>query len=202
LLAEIKRCKRTGDKVDDRYYDKYNSADVKLALKKMYNSLCCYCESEIDIVSFPHIEHRKPKRSQRGVPRIPYPQETYNWDNLHLVCSRCNNAKGSKYNVRYPILDAALDWPIEQHFQYDEGYDGIIWFPLTLRAKTTEEHTDLNRDELTHARLKIFTKVIFILSKIKQDPRNPGNRVAMTELRKKIKGPYGSLIRFLVETFE
>lgn len=202
LLLEIQRCQNLGITVKEAFYDKYNKQDVKDALNNMYNNYCCYCESQVGIVDYPHIEHRKPKRAKNGVPIVVYPHLTYEWDNLHLSCTICNTTKGNKYDEINPILDSVNDSVIEQHFQYDEGAEGIIWFPLTARASTTEQHTGLNRDAIVRARLAIFRNITIAIIKIKNNPTNPGNTVAINELKKKTKGPYGSLVKFLLLSFE
>lgn len=71
-----------------KLFNRYNKEDIRTALKKMYGGLCCYCESKIGIVSFYNIEHRKPKKH--------YPEYTFEWDNLHLVCQMCNTYKSDK----------------------------------------------------------------------------------------------------------
>lgn len=200
LLDQIKLSLETGDPVNDSYYNKYNKDDIRDTLNKMYHNRCCYCESKIGIVDFPHIEHRKPKRQNHGVPSTPFPECTYDWDNLHLACQKCNNSKGTKYNYEDPILDSVIDVPIEEHFTYQMGVDGILWCPLTERGKTTVKDADLNRTELGKARLDIFSEVFNQLSFIKRNPGNPGNEIAISELEKKanIESSYGSVIVFLL----
>jgi len=202
LMDEIYNCSLTGSKVEEKFYSKYNKADIKEALITMYNNLCCYCESKIGTTDYSHIEHRKPKRSKDGVPKVPYPELTYDWGNLHLACTKCNTAKGTKFDTINPILDAVSDIPIEDHFTYTKGVDGINWTPCSLQGSTTELHADLNREPLPTIRLNILANVILILKEIKDNPANPSNAVALREVKKKIKEPYGSLVQFLLKSFE
>src|SRR5690348_3103453 len=78
--------------------DRYKRPDVREALDKMYAGLCCYCEAEIGVVAFDHIEHRKPKAR--------FPRNCFDWNNLHLGCPKCNQAKSDKWVARNPILDS------------------------------------------------------------------------------------------------
>ena len=68
--------------VNDNFFNKYNQPDVKEALNNMYDGFCCYCEGKTGKVDFPHIEHRKPKKQ--------FPENTFDWNNLHLSCEVCN----------------------------------------------------------------------------------------------------------------
>ena len=83
---------------------------LKALLKKMYSSLCCYCESNTETAGFGQIEHRLPKRY--------FPKQTYQWENLHWSCFRCNNNKGDWYDEDNPILDATKDI-IKKHLNYE-----------------------------------------------------------------------------------
>src|SRR2546421_12542276 len=103
LLVAVRREKETGEKVSGKLLDRYNKEDVREALKRMYGDLCCYCEARIGVVAYAQIEHRKPKRR--------FPQHTFDWDNLHQACPRCNTAKGDKWDNDAPILDAVTDRP-------------------------------------------------------------------------------------------
>jgi len=59
---------------------------INLKLFKNYNGKCCYCESKVTGIE---IEHYRPKSK--------YYWLAYSWDNLMLVCSHCNKAKGDKF---------------------------------------------------------------------------------------------------------
>ena len=62
LLLKIEECERSGDDVPDSFYDHYRQDDVRDRLEEMYNGHCCYCESDVGVAEFGHIEHRKPKK--------------------------------------------------------------------------------------------------------------------------------------------
>lgn len=197
LLDEISRCDACGEKVKDKFYSKYNKHDIKDTLNKMYLNCCCYCESKIGVTDFGHIEHRKPKRGKHP---NSFPQLCYDWDNLHLCCTKCNISKGEKFDTLNPILDAAVDFNIENHFTYQLGVGGLLWWPKTMRAKTTEKDADLNRNELAKARLTVFREVYNQLILIKENSANPSNHIALSELKKKANGDssYSSVIKFLL----
>lgn len=117
LMTAIANYKKTGKKIPDTVKNRYKQNDVLEALKQMYGDAygayyCCYCESPIEPVSFPHIEHRKPKYMDL------FPNEAFNWDNLHLACETCNVNKGTKWDAKNEILDAVNDVPIEEHLGY------------------------------------------------------------------------------------
>ncbi len=141
LLQEIKNAESDGTKVEDKYYSKYNKADVKKALEAMYGRRCCYCEAQVRVVTKGHIEHRKPKKGPNAFPKL-----TFEWDNLHLACPACNQAKGKKWNAANEILDAVNDRPIAAHLTYEIEGVGVFRSatPTSRRGKTTVEPADLN----------------------------------------------------------
>lgn len=189
LLDEVGRCGGNAEVVSEKFFNKYNKKSIKKALKTMYDGFCCYCESRIGVVDFPHIEHHKPKRR--------FPNYTYDWNNLHLACTQCNIAKGEQYDIGHPILDPVIDVPISDHLEHE-----LAWIsPKTRRGAITEKHAALNRDELFDARQIIFIEVMRVIDKINGHPEDPSNGVRMQQLRKKCKGEYGTLIEYIMERF-
>ena len=152
LIEKLYELRTEGSKKGKDYKNtenKYKHKDVKAALTGMYQSLCCYCETKISFVSARHIEHRKPKSG--------FPNSTFLWSNLHLCCPDCNLAKRDKYNYEAPILDAATDEIGPDVFDYDHEGEGVWLVPKNARAETTENHANLNREEL---RLKIRQEIL------------------------------------------
>lgn len=198
LLAAIAESKKKGIKVPDRFYNKYKKDDVLEALKLIYGdkdfSYCCYCESIINDVSYEQIEHRMPKKKTID----KYPQKTFDWNNLHLACAKCNGHKGNKYDETEPILDAAQD-DIEQHLGYKLNLtDGILRETLSQRGVTTVKHADLDRLSLCRARFKIWVDTIDAIKeiiKLKDDPRV---YTAKKALCNNCNGEHGSLIKYLM----
>ena len=200
LLEEIEKSKRTGDKVPDRYYNKYKHDDVKEELRRMYGDgdfcYCCYCESIIDDVSYEHIEHRMPKKRTKD----KYPEQTYEWENLHLSCEKCNSFKGTKYDEKYPILDATKD-SIKEHLGYvvSDTDKGVYRETLTRRGTTTVKHTHLDRSSLRRARLKVYHVTVRAIQEIMQLGDDPRVYTKVKMLRDMSKEEHGSLIEHLLE---
>lgn len=188
LLNKIAVCKRKKEKVPYSFYDKYNQDDVKETLKEMYNGLCCYCESQVGVVEFGHIEHRMPKRK--------FPKQTYDWNNLHLSCTYCNTHKGQKYSKQNPILDAVND-VIVKHLSYEVDQYGMWRSDLTKQGETTIMDTDLNREKLRKERLLFYCDAMGLIHKIRQKGDCVETRKALAELDELQEGVYGSIISHL-----
>lgn len=202
LLKAITESKQEHTKVPDKFYDKYKKLDVLACLKQMYGddifSYCCYCESTIDVVSFEQVEHRKPKKKSLD----KYPEHTYYWNNLHLVCEKCNNAKSNKYDEVAPILDAAVD-PIKEHLDYElSDIQGVYRKTLSDRGITTVKHADLDRSSLRNTRLKIWNVTTKLIYDIKKLGDNPRAYTAKKMIWDKCSGEHGSLILHLLDMEE
>lgn len=197
LLDAIEEAKRNDTKVPDRFYNKYKKDDVLDALKRMYGdkdfSYCCYCESIINDVSYEQIEHRMPKRKTLD----KYPENTYDWENLHLACGICNGHKDNKYDENEPILDAAVD-DIEQHMGYKLKPQGVYRETLSPRGITTVEHADLDRPALLKVRMKIWVETVNAIGEIRKLSNDPRVYTAKKALRDTCKGEHGSLIKYLM----
>src|SRR6185369_5705230 len=114
LMDAVAEYKSTGKPVPPTLIERYRKDEIKDALKRMYsdednNNFCCYCEAKIDVVDYPHIEHRKPKDPDL------FPVDAFNWDNLHLACTKCNTSKSNKWDQVNPILCAVEDNPVNDH---------------------------------------------------------------------------------------
>lgn len=198
LLVAVKAYKTKGTKVPKPLINRYKQPDVLDALKSMYGNgkggyYCCYCESEFDMVAYPHIEHRKPKSI--------YPELTFDWNNLHIICPKCNMAKGDKYDKSNPVLDAVADIPISDHLGYSESdTDGIYREAISPRGNTTIIHADLDRYGLRMARLKIYMSVV---RAIREVITRGGSRAdtAKRMLREKCSAEHGSLIKWVLDEF-
>jgi uncharacterized protein (TIGR02646 family) len=193
LLAARKAKKRDSKRLK-RLVERYKSADVRDALYKMYGGLCCYCEAEIGVVAFEHIEHRKPKTR--------FPGSCFIWGNLHLACPKCNHAKAEKWVKRNPILDSVTDVPISQHLDYEFSEAlGVICSAKTSRAQTTIDHAQLNRDKLCETRESVARGVLKLIRELNQAPNSPRVSQLRLELQKKTTGPFGSLVTWLQDNF-
>lgn len=202
LLDEIERCAQTGERVAEKFYNKYKKKGVRRTLSEMYDDLCCFCESELGVTDYSHIEHLKPKRSKNGIPVRPFPELTYDWNNLNLVCGICNTSKGTKYDYENPILDPTdNDTDIEKHLSYKRMGSGLYRSPLSNRARTTVKHANLNREKLRKKRLELWGDIVEIILEIKADPSNPTNEIVKEHLLNEKKGQYGSIYLFLIKKY-
>jgi len=159
---------------------------------------CCYCETPI-VGSFPQIEHRKPKRGERGHRGFRgFPESALDWENLHLACEKCNNAKSSTWDADYPILDAVEDDPISEHLGYYSSSMGVyrkvqVGKP---RGKTTVEHVRLNEGWLREARGKLLWEVLQLIDEIKELGDDPAVLHKKQMLKDMRRGAYGSMVEY------
>lgn len=193
LLEKIRECERNKTKVLREYYNHYRQDDVKERLREMYRGLCCYCEGRVGVVEFGHIEHRKPKKK--------FPEHTYNWDNLHLACTRCNVKKGTQYSKKYPILDAVID-QVTQHLTYKVNRRGVWPRPLTSRGETTVKHADLTDELLRRNWSEVFNDALGLIGEI-NDLGHDATGVSQihAELQEMCKGQYGSVVDYAREKY-
>ena len=191
LLEELRKGAGADKKRLKTLYGRYAQPDVKSELKKMYNKLCCYCESRIENVTISHIEHRKPKSKDK------FPECTFEWNNLHIACPNCNKAKSDQWDADNPILDACTNVPISAHLSYRRFHR----HPLTDRGKTTRDHAQLNRDDLLEARETIYWIAKDIIEEFNNDPNAPGADIADVKFSRLSKDQFGSFIEYLSKTF-
>lgn len=177
-----------------RRRSRYNHAQVREALGDMYRHYCCYCEGEVSAVRADQIEHR--------MPVVQFPESTFDWDNLHLSCTGCNQAKSDQWDSRYPILDAVKDAPVDQHLTYEESSSGIRRVSLTQRGRTTIKHADLNRNKLREGRAAVFLGVLGVVKEIRtrleEDPSDSTALDRLDELVEKSADRYGSMIAWAI----
>ncbi|MBX2906307.1 MAG: TIGR02646 family protein [Taibaiella sp.] len=101
-------------KIRDEVVNRYRHDEIKAALLTMHGGVgkCIYCESIIDVVDFPHIEHFFPKSI--------YYLFTFKWSNLYLSCAQCNISKGDTDTRRaFPIVNPSTENP-EMYFIFEE----------------------------------------------------------------------------------
>jgi uncharacterized protein (TIGR02646 family) len=152
----------------------YKSKSVQEKLNEIYHYKCAYCERDISDDD-KHIEHYRPKSR--------YYWLAYSWDNLLLCCSRCNKAKGDKFQTIHCSMLYGNEPFSEIHIlgkQYDiqelpksinpereDILDEIIFdrdAKMTSLNKrlvyTIDELCSLNRNELVEKRIKILNGFI------------------------------------------
>lgn len=198
LLYAIKEEGLGGAPVRPVLWKRYDKPDVRKALKEMYGSRCCYCEQRVSQVAAQQIEHRKPKAKDQ------YPEHTYDWDNLHLACPKCNGAKSNRWDDEHPILDAVDDAPIEDHLTYRWRDIYLRRSANTGQGTTTIDHADLNRVELEHQRTVAAHHVLQTIATIKKarDEGRPVGDEMLAELRvSAARGEYQSMIRWALQNY-
>lgn len=84
----------------------YKHVDNKNALTDASSGKCMYCESKLLHVSFGDVEHIKPKSR--------FPALEFEWNNLGFGCTKCNIAKGNKYDESTPYINPYTEDP-EDH---------------------------------------------------------------------------------------
>lgn len=90
----------------------YGHETVRIALDGIYKSKCCFCETDTSAGATLQVEHFRPKAKVTNVPRQPeigYYWLGYQWSNLLLACSSCNNRKRNNFPITGPrVLDPPL----------------------------------------------------------------------------------------------
>jgi uncharacterized protein (TIGR02646 family) len=123
----------------------WRAAEIVLALKEECSKKCIYCESTIDDAAYSAVEHIRPKSLFEDL--------VLEWDNLGLVCPRCNTNKGDYWtdDSALQLIDPYHDVPME-HLEF-RG-------PLTvaklnsLRGENTVSRLKLHREDLLISRLR------------------------------------------------
>lgn len=127
---------------------RYGHADIRKQLRDEAQYKCVYCESHIENVSYPHIEHIRPKDTN--------PQLTFNWENLTIGCNRCNVKKSTNEPTNINYVHPYNDEP-ELHF----AFIGSFMTPISgeVRALNMINWLDLNRNGLIISRTEVVHKV-------------------------------------------
>lgn len=127
---------------------RYGHKQIREALRQETNYKCAYCESHIENVGYPQIEHIRPKHTN--------PNLTFEWTNLTVGCNRCNVKKSTVEPTNANYVHPYNDEP-ENHF----SFIGSFMTPLSgeLRAINMINWLDLNRAGLIISRTEIMHKV-------------------------------------------
>ena len=150
---------------------------VKNKLEDIYHCKCAYCETNITVSGYSHVEHYRPKNE--------YYWLAYSWDNLLLSCPKCNTNKGIKFPIKADKAEKEI--PLSNlHFktsEYDnqerplivnpeqktqDYFDENLSFDINakINGKTEElqetiKICDLNRKPLVNKRIKILNNLNF-----------------------------------------
>lgn len=147
-------------------------------LREIFKGKCAYCESYISLDNaHSEYDHFRPRGGARGLDKEfstdHYWWLTYNWNNIYLSCSHCNQYKSTWFPVdgqRIPLntsykeiiyhekallIDPCIDRP-EEHLIFNEqgGIEAI-----SSKGTTTIEILKLDRSELVNARLEVLKEL-------------------------------------------
>jgi len=160
------------------YPEVYGNMEVKNTLIKAQNYKCCFCESKIGHIDDGDVEHFRPKGASQQEPETPflpgYYWLAYDWDNLFLACTKCNQRiKGNLFPLSNPGSraashhdDIAVEQPLFIHFSAEDPEDYITFTGEHIHAKNGSHRGSenirllkLDRTELTQARKEMLDMV-------------------------------------------
>lgn len=148
--------------------ERYRRDDVKDALRGETHGKCAYCESNIEHISFAHIEHL--------IPKSVMPELVCAWENLTLACEMCNTFKGDYYSAEAPLLNPYTDSVSE---------DLVFYGPMAIdrsdRARLTISKLRLNRSALIFRRTEHLREILRILDLIAETTDNKAVQMALLE---------------------
>lgn len=169
----------------------YGDETVKSALIAAQHGKCCFCERKVGKDG--DVEHFRPKAGYRQTPRGPlmrpgYYWLAYDWENLLLSCSACNQRhKRNHFPIANPVHravthtdDMTLEKPLflNPAVQDPEQFIGFrkeIAFAIrgNRTAKATIDALGLNREILNEVRRDRLATLIALRQAIALIERNP-----------------------------
>ncbi|PWK27136.1 uncharacterized protein (TIGR02646 family) [Arcicella aurantiaca] len=171
------------------------------ALEALYNHKCAYCETDTSAGAPLQVEHFRPKAKVDNIEEDPehygYYWLAYEWSNLTLGCSKCNNAKKNHFPITgnrlsEPISFDANGLPTDKYLQLnsetllaekpvllnpeiDEVEKHFYFLPngeikgLSDRGQQTIEILKLNRNRLIFWRKKLVDDCLNDISNTLED---------------------------------
>jgi len=139
---------RAGPGQERRRHERWRHPEIKEALRSETNAKCAYCEGIVEDVSFPHVEHIKPKGR--------FPELAHEWMNLTTACEKCNVAKGDYYDPELELINPYVD-DVGGQLQYPGPL--VDWRKGDSRAELTVSLLALNRAELVSSRTRRILSV-------------------------------------------
>ncbi len=127
--------------------------EIVLALKEECSKKCIYCEGVIDDVSYSAVEHIKPKHIFEDL--------VLDWNNLGLVCQRCNTNKGGY-------------WTEDEDLQLLNPYQDSLADHITFRGPLTVAHLHSSRADNTVKKLKLHSREDFVRGQAAFDHASDG----------------------------
>lgn len=156
----------------------YGHKDVKVVLKNLQHSKCCFCEKDQSDENGA-VEHFRPKdgykiKGDKTMRKPGYFWLCYDWNNLFFVCSVCNSA-GNKGNF-FPLSDETKranapdkDISLEESLLLDPAgskdprnhinFSNQFAVGKTKFGRQTIKICGLNRDVLKEKRLSLIAKL-------------------------------------------
>jgi hypothetical protein len=160
---------------------KYRHRDILKALLSETSEKCAYCESHIVAVSFPHIEHIKPKSMDDEL--------VFKWENLTIACEKCNNQKRDFWDEDNGIVNPYTEDPEE--FIYAAGWFILPW-SSTIRGQITISKLDLDRGGLVEARRDSIKMLEPLLHALRRETSDTRRGLLIEQLEEEIRSdkPY------------
>lgn len=125
-----------------REHEKWRHKNIKATLFAETDGKCAYCESAVQDVAYPHVEHIIPKSAR--------PDLAHHWPNLTSACPRCNVGKDATYDPTENVLNPYVD-DLEMHLEF---HGDLVDCPLgDRRGALTIVACDLNRYDLVRSRV-------------------------------------------------
>ena len=153
---------------------KYDDSVNKDALRKSTSGKCMYCESKMEHVNYPHIEHIKPKKK--------FPELEFAWENLGFCCQRCNTNKGSKYDEALAFIN-----PYDENPDEHIGFLGFYIFPKngSERGEYTIREIGLDRNDLNDRRKEKIEDIEKMIKSAFRTSSESLRNQAITELKER-----------------
>lgn len=221
LLVKSKRNDHIKDALISKNEHKFRSSIYRKttieALEKLYNHKCAYCETDTSAGAPFQVEHFRPKAKTEGdIAHKGYYWLAYEWSNLTLGCSICNNRKRNQFPITgtriYEPLLGSDGLPTSEYSslkssiligefatllnpEIDEVEKYFYFLPngeikeLGERAKATIEILKLNRKRLMFWRRKIWKDYSDDLKEILKDflAKNITEIACRTEIKRIFK---------------
>lgn len=187
----------------------WSDTEVKTALQEAQHEKCCFCESKLTHIQYGDVEHFRPKRGyvqQKGDPleRPGYYWLAYDWDNLMLACTLCNQRfKGNLFPLansskrarnHHESIEQEEPYFVDPYMEDPAQYISfrgaeIVTVDDSERGRVTISGLALNRDELVERRKERYDYVEIFYDLIKMSDRLDPADIAKYE--KKLEECFG-----------
>lgn len=202
----------------------YGAKSVKNLLQKAQYCKCAFCETDIGSGSYGDIEHFRPKRGYQQSSRSKFQRPgyywlVYDWDNLLLSCSVCNQSfkknlfpladhrrRARTHRDDINIEDPIFINPTKEDPANYISFNKEIAFSINnnKKGKETIKGFGLNRPKLTTARRKYYEKLKLSYELLKSTQVNMPDSLRIkfqTEIDDAIEdhAPYAAMIRAAIK---